>query len=242
MSKHLSRDTTVEVHELLLSTNSYAVQTLKWDGKTHVIVAKEQSAGRGRLGRQFYSPAATGLYMSVVIYPQISSEQLLLVTPAAALAVCGAIERFTQQKPQIKWVNDILVGGKKISGILTQSVFSGDETALIVGVGVNISTKLFPDDIAHSAASLGCEELDVNAFAAEIVNSLTRLVRSIPGSIAEEYRSRLTTLGCTVDYEQGGKKYTAKAVDIDECCGLIVENSRGERSVINCGEATMHRD
>lgn len=122
-----------------------------------LIVANEQTKGRGRLGRSFYSPKNTGIYMSFLFSTNAKLSGAVLVTTAAAVAVVRAIESLTNIRPMIKWVNDIYIGNKKVCGILTEAVTdveTGSMQSIIIGIGVNISTEDFPDDIAHTATSL----------------------------------------------------------------------------------------
>ena len=103
----------------------------------HALIALEQTQGRGRLGRSFFSPAGTGLYMSVLLRPSLAPEDVPLITPAAAVAVCRALEELGSDRAQIKWVNDVYIGGRKVCGILTEA--GPGLGYVVVGVGVNVS-------------------------------------------------------------------------------------------------------
>lgn len=128
------------------STNNQCKRLLA-DGKKGIflVTADEQSAGRGRQGKSFYSPPMTGIYFSLVIRPETTLKNAVTATTAASVAVCKAIETLTDVKPKIKWVNDVYIGDKKICGILTEAVTNFEEgivDSVIIGIGINISTKI----------------------------------------------------------------------------------------------------
>lgn len=138
------------------STNTYAKNLAKegMDEGT-VVIAKRQTMGRGRLGRKFYSPSGTGIYMSIILKPETDAESILLITTAAAVAVSQAIENVTGKSTLIKWVNDIYMNEKKVCGILCEGSFRDCHTLeyAILGIGINISKPdtPFPDEIKNIA-------------------------------------------------------------------------------------------
>ena len=112
------------------------------DAPWRAVIASSQQAGRGRMGRTFVSPAGTGVYLSVFLTPRLSARQAVRITTAAAVAACRAIEACTDREPEIKWVNDILIDGKKACGILTEASIdleSGGMDWAIMGIGFNVS-------------------------------------------------------------------------------------------------------
>lgn len=120
-----------------------------------VFVAEEQTAGRGRINRNFYSPAKSGIYFSAVYAPEPPLPEPAVLTAAAAVAICRALKTLYGVEPKIKWVNDIYVNEKKISGILTEGHLSGDIIdAAVVGIGINITTSEFPSEIKERAGSI----------------------------------------------------------------------------------------
>jgi BirA family biotin operon repressor/biotin-[acetyl-CoA-carboxylase] ligase len=147
-----------------------------------VIIADEQTAGRGRRGRAFYSPAAGSVYLSFILKPAAALENSLLVTIMAAVSVCRAIERVAgdAQRPEIKWVNDIFIGGKKICGILTEAVSdveSGSIETLVLGIGVNINVPAaeFPEDVRDAVGSLRIEPGKRGLFTAALIHEVFAL-------------------------------------------------------------------
>ena len=129
----MTPDYRIYQYDTLPSTNQTAIE-MAAEGAPEwtVVVAKHQSAGRGRLDRKFYSPEGTGLYMSIILRPRIPPSQALKITAAAAVGVAETLESTFGVRPQIKWVNDILVEGKKVCGILTESRLSGTDLAFAV--------------------------------------------------------------------------------------------------------------
>ena len=148
------------VEESVESTNDYVKKRANNGEKEGlVVIANEQTKGKGRLGRTFYSPSDTGIYMSLLIRPDKSPEKSLIITSAAAISVCKAIRTVAGVKASIKWVNDIVIDNKKVCGILTEGKVDADNNKLdyaVVGIGINITypKEGFPEDIADIATSL----------------------------------------------------------------------------------------
>ncbi len=126
-----------------------------------VVVAEEQTAGRGRLARKWYSPRYTGVWMSIILRPAIPPQHAPQLTLLAAVAIVQAIQEVTNVLPDIKWPNDILVNNKKLVGILTEMQADVEQVhSVIIGIGINVNQKLehFDSDIQHLATSLSIEE------------------------------------------------------------------------------------
>ena len=173
------REVSVLHYDVIDSTNLEAKRQIKQGAKCpFVVVADAQTAGKGRMGRQFYSPDKTGLYMSFVYEPETDFKDSVTVTSAAAVAVVRAIEELTDLSPKIKWVNDIYIDDKKVSGILTEAV-TGDKTLIIVGIGVNITTDKFPNEIKNTATSLN-QAVDKSNLLLSIVKHLLELISGLP--------------------------------------------------------------
>ena len=150
----------IHVFKSVASTN-LTCKKMALDGAPSgtVVIAEEQTKGRGRLGRSFCSPLAGGIYMSFILEPRFDMTKSVLITTAASVAVCKAIEKVTGILCQIKWVNDIYLGGKKICGILTEAVSdfeSGQIEHIVIGIGINYSTasSAFPKELRETAGSL----------------------------------------------------------------------------------------
>ena len=207
------------------------------------VIARAQTAGKGRLGRSFQSPEG-GLYLSA-LWQDCPAGQLLTVTPLAAVAVCRAVESLCDTDCGIKWCNDVVLHGKKLCGILTESSLLPDGSAawLVVGIGVNVGQASFPPDIADMATSLALQELDVSpdALADAILAQLTamRTVLTDPVEWLAEYRRRCVNLGRPVRVLRGNTVRQATALAIDEQFGLTVQYENGETETVRSGEVSV---
>lgn len=212
-----------------------------------IILAEEQTAGRGRLGKSFFSPYGSGLYMSIILRPDNNITDPQMITIAAALAVCRAIERLTDLKPKIKWVNDIYLDGKKICGILTEAVTdfeSGSVESIVVGIGVDctINEDMLPEELCGIVGSLGASELKRNQLAAEIAEDVIESFGKLGDlGIINEYRKRSMMFGREVSFEREGKRYFADVTSINDMGNLLVRLKTGESLVLNSGEVTLGR-
>lgn len=225
------------------STNSEALKRAV-DGASHgtVILSDEQTAGRGRSGKTFFSPANTGIYMSIVLCPEMRRANAYLITILAAVAVCKTIEKLTGKEPKIKWVNDVLLDGKKVCGILTEMV--GDfESAMvdkvIVGIGMNVRTAntQFPQELRSIAASLFPENVTRNQIVAEIINELMHsYARFDSAAFVEEYKKRSLILGKTIQYTRNGSPCSGLVVDISPSGNLVVRDDTGGTYTLPSGE------
>ena len=210
-----------------------------------VLIADHQTGGRGRLGRTFFSPAGTGIYMSVILRPDCPPAQLMHLTCAAAVAACDAVEQATGLRPGIKWTNDLVYGSRKLAGILTELGLSPRGTVdwAVIGIGINCHQK--PEDfdpaIRAFAGSLGmfvpCDRARV---AAALANALTGLDLSRKDEILTRYRADCITLGREVSLVRGEEPPRhGRAVDIDGDGALIVEFAPGIRETVNSGEISI---
>ena len=211
-----------------------------------VIIAEEQTAGRGRRGRTFFSPAATGLYLSIVLRPTFSADQAPHLTCAAAVATARAIERVTGVSAQIKWVNDIYCNGKKVAGILTEGTVDmegGGFEHAVCGIGINVKPpeQGFPDDIAERAGSVCTRDAGAvrSALAAEVLMQFWHVYRTMfDQSFYEDYRNRCFLLGEAIVVSWNGSRIRARAVDLTEDFKLVIELPDKTRRELPYGEVT----
>lgn len=222
------------------STNTQAKRLIaQGDNSVMLVVASEQTAGRGRQGKSFYSPN-TGIYLSLVIHPDTSLQNAVTATTAAAVAVSRAIERLSDLRPEIKWVNDVFVNGKKACGILTEAVSdfeTGIVSSVIIGIGVNITTSDFPDTVENG----GCLGIDISRakLVAAIADEMLEIAFSDYSQFIEYYRTHSNILGKKINYIENGVSTPATAVAIDEKGGLTVEKENGERLTLRSGEISI---
>ncbi len=238
-------DVPVYCTDTLTSTNNEAKRRLA-EGETgpFLIAAEEQTAGRGRHGRVFYSPRGTGLYMTVAFPAGQTPEGALGITAYAAVCVTDAIHRLIGLEAQIKWVNDLYLDGRKICGILTEAVTdfeSGTLVSLLVGVGLNLRAAEMPMSIRESVGFLNCGAPVKNQLAADITASLLRFSPA-DRSYLETYRHHSMTLGRTVLWSQDGHNLTGKAVALGEDGAMIVQGEDGSRHALRSGEIQILLD
>ncbi len=238
----------LDVRQTVTSTN-VIVKDMANQGEKEgrVVVATEQTEGRGRMGRQFYSPNDTGIYFSILLRPKLKLEDSLLITTTAAVAVAEAIEKVAPVKAEIKWVNDIFVDKKKVCGILTEASIdleSGGLKYAVLGIGINITTNTFPDEISLSAGSIFKNKPDnapiTSILVAEILNNLSLYMNSFDDKdhIAK-YKDRSFLIGKEILVIKGNDKVPALAIDIDDKARLVVEYEDKTRESLSSGEVSI---
>ena len=226
------------------STNKRA-SALALEGACHgtCVIAGHQTAGRGRLGRSFYSPERQGIYLSVILKPDFDISKAVLITAAASVATSRAIQTVCGVHPQIKWVNDLYLDGKKICGILTEAITdfeSGQITNIVAGIGINCSCEDFPDEIQGIAGGIP-GSYSKNALAAEVVNQLLDIASNIEArDFIDEYRQSSMVIGKNINVIKTGREPVAAfAEDIDSNGALIVRYPDGTREALTTGEVSI---
>ncbi len=239
----------IRVYKSIDSTNTEC-KRLALDGAEHglTVLAEEQTAGQGRLGRSFYSPAGTGIYMSLLIRPKLNGSDSILITTAAAVAVCRGIRQVLSVKPEIKWVNDVYLGERKICGILSEAVSDcemGRLEYVVVGIGINYRTTDFPEELKTRAGSIGdVRNVPRNRLVGAIINEFWEIYDGLEErTFLEEYREYSNVIGKEVRFLEKGSWQDAIALDIDSDGGLIVEyevpgKGRIQRT-LHTGEITL---
>lgn len=234
------------VFDCIDSTNDEAKRQWKESGKAPgLFISAEQTNGRGRRGRSFYSPKGTGLYMSLLLRPITGLEDSVHITTAAAVVVARALRALTGEDIGIKWVNDLYLKDKKICGILAEAVMETnvqENPAIVIGIGINLTTEEFPEELQGVAGGLGATEVlvDVNQLAAKITGDLLDYAKDMKDcSFVEDYRQMSVVLGREIRYNEGDALVTATAIDIDSEGGLMVELPDGSVKVLKTGEITV---
>ena len=249
---HLNEDCSglrPEVFVSVGSTNTLCHEKAKsGEAEGYVAVAGAQTAGRGRRGRSFYSPAGTGIYMSLLLRPHgLTGDQVLGLTTMAAVAVSESVEALSGKKAEIKWVNDIFVDGKKVCGILSEAMYevpSGALQCVIVGIGINAYAPEagFPPEISESA---GCvfdkPEVDLkNSLVAEVLNRFMKYYDDPKSdAVYDEYRTRSMVIDKDIKVLKKDATLKAHVLDIDRDCGLVVRYPDGTEEVLNSGEISI---
>lgn len=237
----------IDVLEKVTSTNTVAKERASECEEGFVVIAGEQTAGRGRMGRSFFSPGDSGVYISVVLKPKIKPEDAVQITTASAVAVCKALEKLGVNESKIKWVNDVYLDNRKICGILTESSFNsrcGNLDFIILGVGVNIyeAPQGFPDEIKNIAGAVFSERKEDlrNKFIAEFLNEFFCFYENLCSkNHLKEYKKKSFVLGREINIIQGESVRRGKAIDIDENCNLVVELPDGKIEKLYSGEISI---
>ena len=255
IKKNLSADTKISQVICLLktdSTNNFA-KHLAMNGEPHgtLVTANYQTAGRGRRGHTFESPAGTGLYMSLILRPNSDSEKFQMITVADAVAVCMAVEELypkARGNIGIKWVNDVYFRGRKISGILTEAVTgfeSGEIESVVTGIGINVSTKNFSTETSLTAGSIFSEDNDDDDEQRFSRDELCARVADLIMSFADDldnpeiinaYRKRSILTGQDITYMKDDRIHYAHVIGIDDSGGLMILNDEGVNETLRSGE------
>ncbi len=239
----------ISVFSSVTSTNTILKEMAEQGAKEGtVIIAEEQTAGRGRTGKQFYSPKGTGIYISILLRPDIPAEESLFLTTSAAVATARAIEDVSDKRALIKWVNDIYLEDKKTCGILTEGAFNVETGKLdyaIVGIGINVCIPDggFPDNIKDIATAIFDKQTDsINKRSILIANLLDYFMEYYKDfkskSYVKEYIERSMIIGKTITVIEGSKTSIAKAIDIDKNCRLKVQFEDGTTKWLSSGEVS----
>lgn len=246
----------IHVFRTVESTNLTA-KKMALDGAPFgtVVISEEQTKGRGRMGRSFYSPPEGGIYMSFILKPRLDMAKSVLITTAASVAVCNAIEAVAGITCRIKWVNDIYIGEKKICGILTEAVSdfeSGSIESIVCGIGINYST-VFPEELSAIAGSLFEKQsgkgVSRNRLIAEVINQVLNIYDVMESKeFIEDYKTRSFVLGKEILIIPTVRPDTERdlttgiqgtAIDIDGNGGLVVRYRDGSTGTLNSGEISI---
>lgn len=231
------------------STNNQAKLAAE-NGAEHgtLAVAEHQSAGKGRRGRSWSSPRGTGIFMSLILKPDLRPEYASMLTLVTALSVSRALEEVTELKPMIKWPNDLVVNRKKVTGILTEMSAELEQIHyVVIGIGINANIEEFPEELKETATSL-CIEAGrkfsraalIAAFLKYFEEDFERFEKTSDLSLLiEEYNQRLINRGNIVRILDPAGEYTGKAIGVNEKGGLVVEREDHRIEVITSGEVSV---
>ena len=231
------------------STNTQA-KKLAAAGAPHgaVLIAGHQTGGRGRMGRSFQSQEGKGVYLSVVLRPNCPPEQLMHLTCAAGVAMLDAVEKASGVRPSLKWINDLVIGSKKLGGILVEmSVDKGMVDYAVIGIGINClqQPEDFHPEIRHMATSLSIASgkvISPEVLAAAMVESLHNLSLTLfaeKAQIMEDYKANCITLGKQIQVLRCGSVRPGIAIDLDAEGGLLVQYTDGTRETVSSGEVSV---
>lgn len=231
------------------STND-DLKALARQGAPHgtVLIAERQTGGHGRLGRSFHSPEGTGIYLSILLRPDCVPAELMHLTCATAVAAADGIQAATGLRPGIKWTNDLVVGQKKLGGILTELSLDGNGNVeyAVIGIGINCnqSAEDFPEEIRQIATSLQLctgKAIDRATVIAQILVALQEMSVNLQNPVAtlNRYRADCITIGQEISLVRGDDIRHGKALDVDNEGALIVEFADGTKQTVNSGEVSV---
>ena len=235
-----AEDLRVLRYDCIDSTNAEARRIASaGTGEHTLIIARAQTAGRGRMGRSFYSPDGTGLYATLLYYPDRPITELSGLTCATALAAALAIEQLCGASPRIKWVNDLYLGGRKVCGILCESFGTERGTAVAIGIGINLTTQDFPAELGTIAGSLQVE-IDPEALALRICAHLLPYLQSGNNALwLQGYRDRFMLTGMRVECITAQHRFPATVLGIDDGGALLVTADDGKAHILYAGEVSL---
>ena len=240
---------TLEVLPETASTNDFLKEkAVSGAPEGYVVTAGSQTAGKGRTGRSFFSPADTGVYLSLLLRPaRYTPQQAVRLTTMAAVAACEAVSELTGEQAMIKWVNDIFLHGRKVSGILTEAALSLESGFLdfaVLGVGFNVYPPRggFPEELRSVAGSVfpSPRSAGKNSLAAAFLNRFFRCYTAPEDSAwTEEYRKRSLVVGKRILVLLPDGQREAEALDVDENCRLLVRYDDGTEERLTAGEISI---
>ena len=241
----------IHCYESITSTNTIAKElAAKGCEAGTVVIADQQTMGKGRRGRHWESPAGTGIWMSIVLRPNISPTEAPFLTILTALAVAKAIEEFVDVKPGIKWPNDIIIGNKKACGILTEmnaEIEMVNYVVIGIGINVNMNEEDFPQDIQAVATSLKeaiGKEVSRKLLLQSVLCKIEELYiqsidEKIKSTLIEEYKKYSVTLGHKVKVIYPHRELEGEAMDLTSDGELIIKTSEGQTERIFSGEVSV---
>lgn len=242
----LSKEISVTTYKKTDSTNTRA-KFLAEKGKVKraILVASEQTAGRGRQGRSFTSNKGKGLYLSILIGEELPASFATSLTTYMAVVASRALEDVAGMSPSIKWVNDLYSGGKKLAGILTEGKgkSEGVLSYAVIGIGINLLKQDFPEDVRNIATTVEDEcgkTVDVNLLTARIVKDFFEGLDLVgTKELSEEYKSRCFLIGCDVTVIKPTESYPATVKDITDKCELVITLADGTEEILSTGEVSV---
>ena len=238
------------------STNAY-VKSLAQSGAPEgtAVLSRTQTSGHGRYGRPFESPENVGLYLSVLLRPDLDLSDATLLTVYASVVTARAVETQLEAdspRVRIKWVNDLQMNGKKICGILTEAALHMETGSLdyaVVGIGINLFRREWPEELSHIAGdieTLSGRILSPNRLAADILSGFSNLSADGLKAVLPEYRDRSCLIGRDVLVFPSGNagiradtSYSARVIGIDDRAGLLVRDAAGEIRTLSSGEVSV---
>ncbi|MCI8956085.1 MAG: biotin--[acetyl-CoA-carboxylase] ligase [Eubacterium sp.] len=250
IGQYLKNKLDIHVYPIVSSTNT-VLKEMAEQGAAEgtVVIAEEQNAGKGRMGKSFYSPSKTGIYVSILLRPTIPAEESLFLTTSAAVATARAIEDVSDKTADIKWVNDVYIDNKKVCGILTEGAFNAETGQLdyaIVGIGVNVCFPEggFPEEIQKIATAVFDKQTDStnkrSMLIAHLLDYFMENYKELASkTFVKEYIERSMILGKKILLIEGNDTIPATAMEIDKKCRLKVKLEDDTTRWLSSGEVSI---
>jgi BirA family biotin operon repressor/biotin-[acetyl-CoA-carboxylase] ligase len=237
----------VNHYEHTLTSTNLVLKDMAKQGAPHgsLCLCEKQTAGRGRMDRQWSSPEGQGVWLSVLLRPKMPAENAPVITFCCALAMAEAVRSVTGLDAQIKWPNDLVLGGKKLCGILLELGFDAQGYYVVAGTGLNVRAGAYPPELQERAIALEecCAPPPRHALIASCLNhlhqSLSALEQGGLAAIAEDYRRLSCTLGHPVQVLSPAETFTGAALDVDEEGALLVRRESGETQRVLAGDVSV---
>lgn len=250
INQYLNNKLDINVFSVVSSTNTVLKEMAEQGApEGTVVIAEEQTAGKGRMGKSFYSPSKTGIYISILLRPTIPAEESLFLTTSAAVATARAIEDVSTKSADIKWVNDVYIDNKKVCGILTEGAFNVETNQLdyaIVGIGINICypENGFPKEIENIATAVFDKQTDStnkrSILIAHLLDYFMEYYKDFHSKkYVKEYIERSMILGKKINIIDRDKTIPATAMEIDKKCRLKVQLKDGSTRWLSSGEVSI---
>lgn len=244
LEQYLNQKLNIAIFPELDSTNNYLKKLgSKGEKEAQLVIALSQTGGRGRMGRSFYSPNGTGIYFSLLVFPEFEVEKSLFLTVMAAVSVAETIMKYNNHDVKIKWVNDIYIDSKKVCGILTEGSLNADKKLdyAVVGIGINVSApeKGFPEDIKEIATAVFPGKVDDNIkekIVADIVNRFFNMYNGTDTDYVKRYKEYSYLTGKEINIISGEQTRFATVLDITDDCHLLVKNENDVIEEISSGD------
>lgn len=222
----------IYIFDSINSTNSKAIIEANNNAKDgSVFIAEYQSAGNGRIGRSWFSEKGKDILMSILLYPNLQNKDISKLTLIAGLSICRVLRNRLSLDCKLKWPNDIIIGKKKLCGILTKSlILDKKPQAVVVGIGLNVNSKNYPLELIYKATSISLESghlIDRSKLIAQILNQFETYYLSFLSNpiIPYEYNELCISLNREVSFFKDGKKIKGKAISIDNFGNLLIETN-----------------
>ena len=232
------------LYDAISSTSDAAKAHAMAGGGSAVFIAERQTAGRGRRGRSFSSPEGGGIYMSLLVFPSHTAADGVLLTTGAAVAMCRAVEDAANVLPEIKWVNDLKLGGKKLCGILTEGEIDPESGAFryaVIGIGINVKKVPLPPEVEAIATSLDrhvSTPVDRDFLAARMILRVLESLSEDRKAQMDAYRLLCPIEGREVLVMRGEERFFARALHVEDDGALLLERE-GKTMRLSSGEISI---